>query len=180
MADKSAAQKFRESLKGVPLHIGTEGAARYTGTPIEYWSGSNVDPGDSQGKFYSDGKIRIYTNPENPPDYDTLSNTIRHENIHSALRKFTPESLKDIMYSDLGGEGRNIFSGPQNDTADLMKGWNESGRIGEMSQELPAYLGAYDQNKIKIGPELRQRYINRMLRRLPEENSNMVRRIIGE
>jgi len=162
----SPAQKFRDSLKGAPVNVGSEAVTRITRTPIEFWmSNLSQEPKAVRGQYLPvdpDGKIQIVTDPNRPPNYGDLMNTIHHEDIHSALSRVPTQRFKDILSGSPG----------------LDEGWRNSGRAGTEALELPAYLGAYDPEKIKIAPDARQRYINYMISQLPEREAGTFERIL--
>lgn len=183
MAEKGAAKKFRESMRGVPVHTG-DAETRFTRTPVEFWRASGVPPDEAQGEYrptvnYQTGKGRILitTNPY-VTDYGKVSNALQHEDIHAALEGVPSSDLQKVSHSFYPGpidEFLGLFPG----NSDPWSAWSRSGRAGHMSEELPAYIGANDPAEFDIGPRYGRKYMNLLYNTIPPQNAATIKKIVA-
>lgn len=127
---------------------------------------------DTHGVFYPEtNQIDVIVPPGATPLQ--LKRTIAHEAIHSALQGLDRNTL-DNFYSGRPTP-KTILGAPAQDP---FFSFIQSGRGGDMLQEVPAYLGAFEPGYMKdLTLEDAGAWMKQMLKYLPKDRAPIVKKI---
>ncbi len=173
IALKVLAAQSKNRKKGldtdIPVTLGSYGDTRFTKTPVLFSntsdSPSEVTGGTTMGL---DPMIKVDT-PKTGASYKDLNNTIHHEDIHAMMEKF---GLGDIPF-------QTLWKSDPEFTKTLLRLWGKSRRAGDVSSELPAYMGAFNPKLINAPTDTKNEYLQNLEGRLPPAMQELFQRIMS-
>ena len=156
------------SLKIAALAKALEADGIGVGTPTIDNSGE-----PPTGAYYPSGKIEVTAHGPNP-SYAELQNVIHHEDIHALLEKAGIDSSKvpsTPWYQNL------VYLNPIDKA---IHSFYAGKRAGSLTDELPAYVGAFDPKQM---PEFtegdRQRFLTQFKTILPDKVAQTFQRLLN-
>lgn len=173
--------------------MSTEAMSRFTKTPIKIknfdklamniakLTGGKVQrpisEHEAEGSFSpTDNLIRIQLYGQNP-SYKDLSNAIHHEDIHALLKDQPTPIPSDSDYSSISNFLGAMFNQPYINVRDAFL---RGKRAGNLDQELPAYVGAYNSEQLpSLTPEQASQYVRLIMKNMKPEIASKYQRIVN-